>query len=89
MALQVVDQRINGAAVGNALMGLNTLLKEAPGHFKLILDKPQITTTTLSMSENLAVRKYIVFAGLAMYLAGQWIVQLNYWDVTNTLPKEH
>lgn len=79
MALQVVDQRINGAAIGNALTGLDTLLKEAPGHFKLILNKPQITTTSLSMPENLAVQKYVVLPGLAMYFAGQWIVQLNYW----------
>lgn len=79
MALQVVDQRINGAAIGNALTGFDTLLKEAPEHFKLILNKPRITTTTLSMPENLAAQKYIALPGLAMYFAGQWIVQLNYW----------
>ncbi|THV57727.1 sodium:solute symporter family transporter [Chryseobacterium candidae] len=79
MALQVVDQRINGAAIGNALTGFDTLLKEAPEHFKLILNKPLITTTTLSMPENLAAQKYIALPGLAMYFAGQWIVQLNYW----------
>lgn len=79
MALQVVDQRINGAAIGNALTGFDTLLKEAPEHFKLILNKPRMTTTTLSMPENLAAQKYIALPGLAMYFAGQWIVQLNYW----------
>lgn len=79
MALQIVDQRINGAAVGNALTGFNTLINEAPQHFKLILDKPAVTTTTLGMPENLSVQKYVVLPGLAMYFAGQWIVNLNYW----------
>ena len=38
MALQIVDQRINGAAVGNAFAGFQTLMKEAPQHFNLMLD---------------------------------------------------
>ncbi|MGK6341371.1 sodium:solute symporter family transporter [Chryseobacterium sp. DT-3] len=79
MALQIVDQRINGAAVGNAFAGFQTLIKEAPQHFKLILDKPTTTTTTLAMPENVNVQKYVVLPGLAMYFAGQWIVNLNYW----------
>ncbi|WP_294246899.1 sodium/solute symporter [uncultured Chryseobacterium sp.] len=79
MALQIVDQRINGAAVGNALAGFNTLMNEAPGHFKLMLDKPTTTTTTLGMPQNMDVQKYVVLPGLAMYFAGQWIVNLNYW----------
>ena len=79
MALQIVDQRLNGVAVGNALAGFNTLIHEAPQHFKLILDKPTTTTTTLAMPENLSVQKYVVLPGLAMYFAGQWIVNLNYW----------
>lgn len=79
MALQIVDQRINGAAIGNAFAGFQTLMKEAPQHFNLILDKPTTTTTTLSMPENINVQKYVVLPGLAMYFAGQWIVNLNYW----------
>jgi len=79
MALQIVDQRINGAAVGNAFAGFQTLMNEAPQHFKLMLDKPTKTTTTLAMPENLDVQKYVVLPGLAMYFAGQWIVNLNYW----------
>lgn len=79
MALQIVDQRINGVAIGNALAGFNTLMNEAPGHFKLMLDKPTTTTTTLGMPQNLEVQKYVVLPGLAMYFAGQWIVNLNYW----------
>ncbi|MCI3936447.1 sodium/solute symporter [Chryseobacterium aahli] len=79
MALQIVDQRINGAVIGNAFAGFQTLMKEAPQHFNLILDKPTTTTTTLAMPENLSVQKYVVLPGLAMYFAGQWIVNLNYW----------
>src|SRR5690606_16901074 len=79
MALQIVDQRINGAAAGSALAGFKALMNEAPGHFKLMLDKPKVTATTLSMPENLDVQKYVVLPGLAMYFAGQWIVNLNYW----------
>jgi SSS family solute:Na+ symporter len=79
MALQIVDQRINGAVVGNALAGFNTLMNEAPEHFKLMLSKPTETTTTLGMPQNLHVQKYVVLPGLAMYFAGQWIVNLNYW----------
>ncbi|HMR83484.1 MAG TPA: sodium/solute symporter [Niabella sp.] len=79
MALQIVDQRINGVAVGSAIAGFKTLMTEAPGHFNLMLEKPTVTTTTLSMPENLDVQKYVVLPGLAMYFAGQWIVNLNYW----------
>ena len=79
MALQIVDQRINGAQIGSAIAGFQTLLTEAPQHFQLILDKPSVNTTTLAMPENLQVQKYVVLPGLAMYFAGQWIVQLNYW----------
>lgn len=79
MALQIVDQRINGADVGSAIAGFQTLMNEAPQHFKLMLDKPTVTTTTLAMPENLEVQKYVVLPGLAMYFAGQWIVNLNYW----------
>lgn len=79
MALQIVDQRINGADVGNAIAGFQTLMNEAPQHFKLMLDKPTVTTTTFEMPENIEVQKYVVLPGLAMYFAGQWIVNLNYW----------
>ena len=79
MALQIVDQRINGVAVGSAIAGFKTLMTEAPGHFNLMLEKPTVTTTTLSMPENLDVQKYVVLPGLAMYFAGHWIVNLNYW----------
>lgn len=79
LALQIVDERLNGVADGSAIAGFKTLLNEAPGHFKMILPKPEVTTTTINMPENLDVQKYVVLPGLAMYFAGQWIVNLNYW----------
>lgn len=79
LALEIVDERINGVADGSAIAGFKTLLNEAPGHFKMILPKPEVTTTTIDMPQNLDVQKYVVLPGLAMYFAGQWIVNLNYW----------
>src|SRR5687768_11689081 len=48
-------------------------MKDAPEHFKMILDKPTAT------SSQLEIDKYLVLPGIAMYFAGQWIVNLNYW----------
>ena len=77
MALQIVDQRINGALAGSAITGFKTLLSQAPEHFKMILPKPN--NTDMSTAGQLARDKYIVLPGIAMYFAGQWIVNLNYW----------
>lgn len=77
MALQIVDQRINGALGGSAIAGFKTLLSQAPEHFKMILPKPN--NTDMSAAAQLARDKYIVLPGIAMYFAGQWIVNLNYW----------
>ena len=77
MALQIVDQRINGVLDGSAVAGFKTLLAQAPEHFKMILPKPN--NTDMSVAGQLARDKYIVLPGIAMYFAGQWIVNLNYW----------
>ena len=77
MALQIVDQRINGALAGSAITGFKTLLSQAPEHFKMILPIPN--NTDMSAAGQLARDKYIVLPGIAMYFAGQWIVNLNYW----------
>jgi len=57
----------------DAIAGFNALLKNAPDHFKMILPKP----TAKSSQED--VDKYLLLPGIAMYFAGQWIVNLNYW----------
>lgn len=77
MALQIVDQRINHVIDGSALAGFNTLLSQAPEHFHLILPKPN--NTDMSAAGQLARDKYIILPGIAMYFAGQWILNLNYW----------
>jgi len=77
MALQIVDQRINGALAGSAITGFKTLISQAPEHFKMILPKPN--NTDMSAAGQLARDKYIVLPGIAMYFAGQWIVNLNHW----------
>ena len=77
MALQIVDQRINNVIDGSALAGFNTLLLQAPEHFHLILPKPN--NTDMSAAGQLARDKYIILPGIAMYFAGQWILNLNYW----------
>jgi SSS family solute:Na+ symporter len=79
LALQVVDERLNHVANGNFIAGFKTLMGQAPDHFHMILPKPSITSSTIDMPENLSIQKYVVLPGIAMYFAGQWIVNLNYW----------
>lgn len=57
----------------DAIAGFKTLMNQAPDHFKMILPKP----TAASSQED--VNKYLILPGIAMYFAGQWIVNLNYW----------
>ena len=79
LALQIVDERINGVADGSVINGFKTLIGQAPEHFHMILAKPNITSATIDMPQNLDIQKYVVLPGIAMYFAGQWIVNLNYW----------
>ena len=57
----------------NAIAGFKTLMNEAPEHFKMIIQKP-----TVNSSQN-DINKYITFPGFLSYLAGIWIINLNYW----------
>ncbi|RTQ48152.1 sodium transporter [Hymenobacter gummosus] len=58
---------------GGALSGFNALMDRAPDHFHMIFAKPTAATPQDD------VDKYLALPGIAMYLAGQWIVNLNYW----------
>ena len=71
MALSIVGDKLGVGS--SALAGFQALMKDSPEHFKMILDKPGPT------SSNLDIQKYVVLPGIAMYFAGQWIVNLNYW----------
>ncbi len=57
----------------NAIEGFKVLMREAPEHFKMIIPKPTADSTQLE------INKYLTFPGLMAYLAGIWIVNLNYW----------
>lgn len=57
----------------DVLAGFNAMMKDAPDHFKMILDKPGPGASQAD------INKYLMLPGIAMYFAGQWIVNLNYW----------
>jgi SSS family solute:Na+ symporter len=57
----------------DVLAGFNSLLKDSPDHFRMILAKPGPD------APQEEVNKYLMLPGIAMYFAGQWIVNLNYW----------
>ncbi|HNP20930.1 MAG TPA: sodium/solute symporter [Panacibacter sp.] len=71
MALSVVAEKF-GTGSG-VIDGFTTLMREAPEHFHMILDKP----TAASSQQD--IDKYLIIPGILMYAAGQWIVNLNYW----------
>ena len=77
MALTIVSDKFGSG--GGALAGFNDLLKQAPEHFHMIIPKPAVTSATIDQPVNLDIQKYVVLPGIAMYFAGQWIVNLNYW----------
>jgi SSS family solute:Na+ symporter len=70
-ALNIVSERfgVGGGAIG----GFKTLMAQAPDHFKMILEKPGPNASQQD------INKYLILPGIAMYFAGQWIVNLNYW----------
>lgn len=55
------------------LAGFNKLIEDSPQHFNLIVDRPGPDATQEE------VNKYLMLPGIGMYLAGIWIVNLNYW----------
>jgi solute:Na+ symporter, SSS family len=71
MALTMVSEKFGFGR--DAMAGFNELLKDAPDHFHMILPKPN------SITSQQDTNKYLILPGIAMYFAGQWIVNLNYW----------
>ena len=57
----------------NVLAGFNKILESSPEHFHMIIDKPT------AESSQADINKYLMLPGIAMYFAGMWIVNLNYW----------
>lgn len=71
IALTLVSQHFGLGT--DAIAGFKMLMSDSPDHFKMILDKPDANST------QEYVNKYLSLPGIAMYFAGQWIVNLNYW----------
>lgn len=71
IALTVVGEKFGVGS--NAIAGFKVLMHNAPEHFKMIFPKPTAS------SSQLEVDKYLSFPGIASYLAGIWIINLNYW----------
>ena len=71
IALITVGEKLGISS--SAIEGFKVLMREAPEHFKMIIPKPTAT------SSQLDIDKYLTFPGLMSYLAGIWIINLNYW----------
>jgi SSS family solute:Na+ symporter len=71
LALTIVAEKFGLGS--DAFAGLKMLIKDAPDHFHMIIPKPDAN------SSQQDIDKYLVLPGIAMYFAGQWIVNLNYW----------
>lgn len=57
----------------NAIEGFNQIVKNAPDHFHMIFAKPTGASTQHQ------VDNYLTIPGLLSYVAGIWIINLNYW----------
>jgi len=77
LALTLVSEKFGLGR--DVIAGFKKLMELEPDHFKMIVEKPAVTTGVLGTEDNLQIQKYVVLPGIAMYFAGQWIVNLNYW----------
>lgn len=71
LALTMVSEKFGLGS--DAIAGFKVMMKDAPEHFKMILPKPT------AQSSQIEIDRYVILPGIAMYFAGQWIVNLNYW----------
>ena len=71
MALTMVSEKFGMGR--DVVAGFNQLVLKADDHFHMILAKPDAN------SSQAYINKYLMLPGIAMYFAGQWIVNLNYW----------
>ncbi|QDA61429.1 sodium:solute symporter family transporter [Hymenobacter jejuensis] len=71
VALTLVSERFGLGS--NAIAGFGALMHDANDHFHMIIHKPD------PGAPQAEINKYLMLPGLTMYLAGQWIVNLNYW----------
>ncbi len=71
VALTVVSKEFGYGS--SALAGFNALVKNAPDHFHMIFSKPDAN------SNQQDVTNYLTIPGILSYVAGIWIINLNYW----------
>ncbi|RFS25083.1 sodium transporter [Chitinophaga silvatica] len=71
MALTVVSEKFGMGK--DIVAGFNILMQEAPDHFHMMLNKPEVGAS------QEYINKYLILPGFGMYIAGQWISNLNYW----------
>lgn len=57
----------------SAIAGFGAMIKDADDHFHMIFEKPGPNASPAEVS------RYLTLPGIAMYLGGQWVVNLNYW----------
>src|SRR5579863_6026771 len=57
----------------SALNGFNQLIRNAPDHFHMIFTKPDANSSPHE------INNYLTIPGLLSYVAGIWIINLNYW----------
>jgi SSS family solute:Na+ symporter len=70
-ALQVVSEKFGLGK--DVFAGFQAMMHAAPQHFHLIYSKP-----TASSSQHY-IDQYLIVPGILMYIAGQWIVNLEYF----------
>lgn len=71
IALELVSEQFGLGK--NVLAGFTKMMEVAPDHFHMIIEKPSVD------APQAEINKYLMLPGIAMYFAGQWIVNLNYW----------
>lgn len=58
---------------GGIISGMGAMIKDADDHFHMIFEKPA------PGAPQADIRRYLTLPGIAMYLGGMWVVNLNYW----------
>jgi SSS family solute:Na+ symporter len=71
LALTIVGERLGVGS--SAIAGFKAMMQDAPAHFHMIVPKP-----TANSSQD-DINRYLALPGILTYVAGIWIVNLNYW----------
>ena len=71
LALQQVSETFG--LDGGIVSGLGAMFRDADDHFHMIFEKPT------AGAPQADIKRYLTLPGIAMYLGGQWVVNLNYW----------